>query len=118
DEGFMDIPKNMYPGQKLNDVNFTMKTKSSGMEMVITTNLVDRTVGAKEKVTTPAGTFECMPISGLRKSGMRVMGINRKMGNPTKEITWYSPGIGIVKSESYDAKGKVESSQILTEFKR
>lgn len=117
-DGFMDIPKNMYPGQKLNDVNFTMKTKASGAEMTIITNLTERKVGAKEMVTTPAGTFECMPISGVRKSSMKVMGMNRNMGKPTTETIWYSPGIGMVKSENYDDKGKLESSQILTEFKR
>lgn len=117
-EGFMDIPKNMYPGQKLKDVNFTMKTKTSGMEMVVTTNLTERKVGAKEKVVTPAGTFECMPITGVRKTSMNVMGMNRNMGKPTTETIWYTPGIGMVKTESYDAKGKVESTQILTEFKR
>lgn len=117
-DGFMDIPKNMYPGQKLNDVNFTMKSKASGMEMVVTSNLTERMVGTKEKITTPAGTFECMPVSGLRKSTMKVMGMNRNMGKPAKETIWYAPGIGVVKSENYDAKGNVEVSQILTEFKR
>ena len=117
-EGFMDIPKNMYPGQKLKDVNFTMKSNASGMEMVITTNLTDRKVGAKEKVVTPAGTFESMPVTGVRKSTMKVMGMNRNMGKPTTETIWYSPGIGMVKTETYDAKGNLESSQILTEFKR
>ena len=116
--GFMDIPKNMYPGQKLNDVTFTMKTKTSGTEMIVTTNLTERKVGAKVKLTTPAGTFECMPISGVRKTSMNVMGMNRNMGKPTTETIWYSPNIGMIKSESYDAKGKIESSQVLTEFKR
>jgi hypothetical protein len=117
-DGFMDIPKNMYPGQKLNDVNFTMKSKASGAEMTIITNLTERKVGPKEMITTPAGTFECMPVTGIRKSSMKIMGINRNMGKPTTETIWYSPGIGMVKSENYDAKGKLESSQILTEFKR
>lgn len=117
-DGFMDIPKNMYPGQKLKDVNFTMKTKASGTEMTIISNLTERKVGAKEKVTTPAGTFDCMPVSGVRKSTMKVMGMNRNMGKPTTETIWYSPGIGMVKSENYDEKGKLESSQVLTEFKR
>ncbi|MEO6681675.1 MAG: hypothetical protein ABIN48_02515 [Ginsengibacter sp.] len=118
DEGFMDIPKNMYPGQKLNDINFTMKTKASGADMTIITNLTERKVGAKEKITTPAGTFECMPITGVRNSSMKVMGINRNMGKPTTETIWYAPGIGMVKSENYDEKGKVEMTQVLTEFKR
>ena len=117
-DGFMDIPKNMYPGQKLNDVKFTMKTNASGADMTVISNLTERKVGAKETITTPAGTFECMPISGLRKSSMKVMGMNRNMGKPTKETIWYSPGIGMVKSENYDEKGKLETSQILTEFKR
>ncbi len=117
-EGFMEIPKNMYPGQKLNDVNFTMKTKSSGMEMVVTTNLSERKVGVKERVVTPAGTFLCMPITGTRKTTMKMMGMNRNMGKPTTETIWYAPEIGMIKTESYDAKGKVESSQILTQFKR
>ena len=117
-DGFMDIPKNMYPGQKLNDVNFSMKTKASGAAMTIITNLTERKVGAKEKITTPAGTFECMSITGVRKSSMKVMGISKNMGKPTTETIWYSPGIGMVKSENYDEKGKLETSQVLTGFKR
>ena len=117
-DGFMDIPKNMYPGQLLKDINFTMKSKASGTEMTMITNLTERKVGAKEKVTTPAGTFDCMPITGIRKSSMKIMGMNRNLGKPTKETIWYSPGIGMVKSENYDAKGNLESSQILTAFNR
>ena len=115
-DGFMDIPKNMYPGQKLKDVHFTLKTNTTNMNMVINSNLVDRSVGPKEKVVTPAGTFDCMPITGTRKSSMKVMGINNKMGGATKEIVWMAPGIGLVKSETYDAKGKLGSSQVLTKL--
>ena len=118
DEGFMDIPKNMYPGQKLDDVSFTIKTSSGSMGMVVNSNLVDRKVGPRETLVTPAGSFQCMPIYGTRKSSMKMMGINSKMGGPTKEIVWMAPGIGVVKSESYDAKGKLASTQVLTKFVR
>ena len=42
------------------------------------------------------------------------MGMNVK----SKSTEWYAKGIGMVKSESYDKSGKVQSTTHLTELKK
>lgn len=115
-DGFMSFPKNMYPGQKLDDAVFTMKTNSGGMGMDVTSSLTDRKVEAKEKITTPAGTFEAIKVTGSRKTTMKLLGKERNMGKPGREIVWITPGIGTVKQESYSENGKLESMSHLIEF--
>ena len=116
-DGFMSFPKNMYPGQKLDDAVFTMKTKSGNAGMDVTTSLTGRKVVAKEKITTPAGTFDCVKVIGNRTTTMNLLGKERNMGKPTQEHVWISPGIGTVKQENYTEKGKLESMSHLIEFK-
>jgi hypothetical protein len=116
-DGFMSFPKNMYPGQMLDDAIFVMKTNSGGMNMDVTTSLSNRKVIGKEKINTPAGSFDCMKVSGLRKTTMNVLGKARNMGKPTHEHVWIAPGIGTIKQETYSEKGKLESMSHLIEFK-
>jgi len=116
-DGFMSFPKNMYPGQKLEDVVFTMKTGDAQFAMEIVSKLLDRKVDAKEKITTPAGTFDCLKISGKRSSSMKMMGMNKNMGDSTVDYIWFTPGIGVVKQESYSEKGKLINSSQLTAYK-
>ncbi len=116
-DGFMSFPKNMYPGQTLDDAVFTMKSNSGNVGMDVTTSLTGRKVVAKEKITTPAGTFDCMKVTGERKTTMNILGKERNMGKPTQEHVWIAPGIGTIKQESYTEKGKLESLSHLIEFK-
>src|SRR5690554_4992616 len=112
-DGFMSFPKNMYPGQKLEDVVFTMKTGTAQFAMEIVSSLLDRKVDGREQVTTPAGTFDCVKISGKRSSSMKVMGMNNNMGDATIDYIWFTPGIGVIKQASYTEKGDlIESSQL------
>src|SRR5690606_4374084 len=48
-DGFMSFPKNMYPGQKLDDVVFSLKTGTSQIAMEVVSKLLDRKVESKEK---------------------------------------------------------------------
>ena len=116
-DGFMTFPSNMYPGQDLEDAVFTMKTNSGSMNMEVTSSLTDRKVTAKEKITTPAGTFDCLKITGTRKTTMNILGRTQNMGKPTEEHIWMAPGIGNIKQEVYNSKGKLESKNHLIEFK-
>lgn len=116
-DGFMDFPKSMYPGQALQDVSISINsspTPQFSVEMVST--LTNRKVVAKEKITTEAGSFDCMKISGVRMSSMKIMGMNRKMPSTTEYI-WFAPGIGVVKQEDYDEKGKLGTTMQLTAYK-
>ena len=116
-DGFMSFPKNMQPGQDLDDATFTMKTNSGGMGMQMTSSVVNRKVVAKESVTTPAGTFDCVKVTGTRKTTARILGKDRNMGKPLVETVWFAPGIGTVKQENYTENGKLESTNQLIEFK-
>src|SRR5690606_9846727 len=117
-DGFMSFPKNMYPGQTLDDVTFSLKTSTSpNLSMEVVSTLLDRKVEKKEQVTTPAGTFDCLKISGKRSTSMKIMGMNKNMGDPSVDYLWFAPGIGVIKQESYNGKGKLESSTQLKAYK-
>lgn len=117
-EGYMAIPKSLYPGMILDEVKFSLKTSlGSGMEMVVQSNLVDRFVTKREKITTPAGSFDCMVIVGTSKTTMSIMGRNQNMPDRFDAI-WIAPGYGMVKQESYSDKLKLESTLELIEFSK
>jgi hypothetical protein len=81
---------------------------------IMKTNSVIKTEGkclAIEDVKVPAGTFKAHKISS--KVTTTVMGIN----NFQTVVEWYAPGIGQVKTETYDDKNKLLSSSVLTELK-
>ena len=116
-DGFMDFPKSMYPGQVLGDVSVSINsspTPQFSVEMVST--LTDRKVVAKERITTAAGSFDCLKITGTRKSSMKIMGMNRKLPTSTEHM-WFAPGIGVIKQEDFDEKGKLSTSMNLTAYK-
>lgn len=116
-DGFMAFPKQMYPGQQLEDVSFTLKTSPTPqMSMEVISTLENRKVVAREKIQTPAGSFDCVKISGERRTAMKVMGMNQKMPSST-EYLWFAKGIGVVKQEDYDKKGKLQSVSQLIKYK-
>src|SRR5690606_32275496 len=79
ENGFASFPKTMYPGLKLEDMNFSFKTSAGMGEMSFHTLVSDRQVLAKEMVTTKAGTFECLKIRSVSYTTMNVMVFNKAM---------------------------------------
>ena len=100
------IPSRLAVGQLL-EIG-SMKINSLGV--TTTANILEHKVVDREEITTPAGSFKCYVIEQTTES--RVMGIRVK--GTTK--TWYARGVGSVKSESYDTKGNLVSSQELQQF--
>ncbi len=116
-EGFMSFPKNMYVGQELDPVSISIKTSPSPqMSMEITSTQQNRKVTAKEKITVPAGTFECLKLTAEFTANMKMMGMNKKMPSSTEE-SWFAPRIGVVKQLNYSEKGKLESTTQLISYK-
>ncbi len=106
----LQIPNSLTPGQTLPDGTMTMKAKAGGISMMsMTMNIRDRKVGDRESITTPAGTFDCIQISEETEV-KSIFKIN------FRTTSWYAKGIGVVKQESYDKKGNVESSTMLTKL--
>ncbi len=108
----VQLPNKLSVGQNLEDANINVDMSMSGIKMKIAVNTTDRTVAAKESVTTPAGTFDCYVITSNITS--KAMMSNIKMSDKL----WLSEGVGIVKQESYSKKGKLESRMVLTSFSK
>lgn len=110
DASDLAFPSNMKVGQTLPDGSVTMKV-SGGIAMFnMTINIINRKVEALESITVPAGTFECYKITYDTdvKSIVRVT---------TSTTQWISKNVGMVRSETYDKKGKLSGYTVLSSFK-
>lgn len=109
---FLDIPSNPSVGQKLRDGVMKMKMKAEGMPNMFNTKveIKNRKVEGMEKITTPAGTFSCVKISYNSEMKMSFMKTR------TKTIEWFARGVGMVRSESYNKRGKLSGYTELTKL--
>ena len=108
----MTIPAKLKAGDVLDNGRVTVTISNNGMKiMTISVNISNRKVEAIEEITTPAGTFECYKIS---------YDISTKMLITIKASTveWYAKNVGVVRSESYNKKGKLTGYTVLTELKK
>lgn len=108
----LDIPNALVPGQVLPDANVEIAVDMGGMNMNISTQITDRKVEATETITTPAGTFDCVIVSQSSQTKMMVANVE------AVEKTWLAKGVGMVKTESYNAKGKLMGTTLLTSVKK
>ena len=111
DGDFLELPSVLTVGQSLNGGVLNVKIGSEEVTMLtIKVTVSNRKVEAKEKITTPAGTFECYKISFDIETRFIF-----KIKMTVKE--WYSKGVGMVRTESYNKSGKMTGYTILTSFK-
>jgi hypothetical protein len=109
---FIEYPDNMTPGTSLPDAEMVIDISSdSPISIKVRMNMTDRKVEAMEKITTPAGTFDCVKVSYTIETKM---GFNRS----TRSAIWMAKGIGTVKMESYDKKGNVDFWSEMTKFEK
>lgn len=105
----VELPNDLSVGQELPDANVSVKMKmGGGINMNSNIDIINRKVEKQEKVTTPAGTFDCYVVYSENKTKMIT----------TKQRTWLAEGIGMVKQESYNKKGNLITSMVLTEFNK
>jgi hypothetical protein len=122
-EGFKDMEISvdandmMYPsvltaGQVLPDANITISAATGGvnlMNMVI--SISNRKVVGTESVTVPAGTFECYKITYDLETKL--------MFKIASTVTEYiNMGVGNVKTDTFDKKGKLAASTVLIEVSK
>jgi len=105
----MILPNDLSPGQQLPDAEVLMNVSMAPINMKMTVKMLNRKVEANETITTPAGTFDCVVITydHETKMGMKISG---------KAKQWFAEDVGMVKSESYNKKGKLIGSSVLTAF--
>jgi hypothetical protein len=97
-------------GQELPGNEIDIDVKSSGINMTIKVKTTNRKVAGQETITVPAGTFDCLVVTADTET---IALVPKK----TKSKSWMAKGIGLVKMETYDKKGKLEKVQVLTSVK-
>ena len=112
--GNMPIPSNLAPGTRLQNtwlkINVSVPIIGTVTADTSITNLVCAGI---ETITVRAGTFEAYKIT-QRSTTITTGWASPQITNTG--ATWYVRGIGVVKSVSYDDKGKIESSSELYEL--
>ena len=106
----MELPGNMKPGQSLKDAEVTMTIDMVFAKMKTTMKMTDGKCIAIEDVTVPAGTFKCHKVT------QTVTTTVMKKNVVTRTVSWYAPGIGSVKNETYNDKDKLTNSMELVEL--
>jgi hypothetical protein len=104
----LDIPNDLSVGQSLPDAEIIIKMSMSGMNFNMSTIITDRKVLDKESITVPAGTFDCYVITQTT----RIKSMAANQSRTSKQ--WIAEGVGFVKSEDYNKKGKIANTSLLT----
>ncbi|PVY44227.1 TapB family protein [Pontibacter virosus] len=115
----MDYPASLSPGQQLKDGSFTINVidKGSGQNMsTITMQVTGRTVGNKESLEVPAGTYEGFKINQDMEVQTRAMGL-KMPGTRMQTVEWFVPGTGWIKSETY-RNGKLMAYSVLSKINK
>ncbi|TGE04265.1 TapB family protein [Hymenobacter fodinae] len=102
-------------GTTLPSGGITVQVSSTAVDIakVYTTIKNRKVVSGPETVTTPAGTFQCYKVESERESGTAARA-DLVMRNGQRMVDYYSPEVGVVKTEYYDKKGKLEQVRLLT----
>lgn len=108
----LDIPSNPQVGQALKNgsVKMTAVSEGSPITMKLAITITNRKVAALEDITVPAGTFKCVKITYDAESKLLFT-------IKTKGAEWYAKDIGLVRSESYNTKDKLQGYTVLA-FKK
>jgi hypothetical protein len=107
----LNYPSNMTVGSTLPDNEFTADTYSGTMKLMgMSFKVTNRKVEGKENITTPAGTFDCFKITS-NQDFKTIFNFNVQM------IEWFSPNVGVVKTEAY-RKGSLFSSTLITKISK
>jgi hypothetical protein len=99
----MVIPSNLKVGQALQDARTEIKVTSSGIPIMTTTvEVTDRRVEGKESIEIGGKGFDCTVVTAqqLVKAGF--------MKRPLTTKDFIAEGFGVVRSEWYDKRGKLD----------
>lgn len=107
----MHMPASLKAGDVLDDGEMTVKVTNQGFPIVtMKVKVYNRKVEKMESITTPAGTFECAKITyDIDSKVVFAMSL--------KGVEWISKNVGMVRSESYNSKGKLQGYTLLTGLK-
>jgi hypothetical protein len=107
----MHMPASLKAGDVLDDGEMAVKVTNQGFTMMnMKVKVFNRKVEKMESITTPAGTFECAKITyDIDSKVVFAMSL--------KGVEWIAKNVGVVRSESYNSKGKLQGYTLLTSLK-
>ena len=96
----LEFPLQLSVGENLPDATISIAMERGKMKTKTIATHTDRKVEKAEKITTPAGSWNCFKVVSTVKTSMVMSGMNRSM--PTQKIiSWFAPDFGIVQTEMY-----------------
>jgi hypothetical protein len=110
DGSTMEFPIDISEGQSLPNTTVSISTNYGDQKTTTTVTYKNRKVEAKEKITTPAGTWDAYRISTEIESDTDIPGMDEKAKQMMKAmqdkmkariIFYYAPEAGIIKCPSY-----------------
>ncbi len=111
DGDVLEFPTDSEVGDTMDDGYITIKLNNQGFTLVtMTFDVKNRKIVTEEDVTTPAGTFACQKVTFDFESKF---GILKVKGSG---IEWYHDNVVIIRSESYNKKGKLTGYHELTKM--
>ena len=107
-----ELPSNLKQGQELPDVHTQIKAGTNGITIItMAIDHTNRVVEGMEKISTEAGNFECVKLTYN-------VGLNMLISKNYRIVSWYSKDIGLIKQETYNKRGQLESKTELTGIKK
>ena len=107
---FMEIPVSFSPGQRFADTEGTIRIGRGMMGVRVRMRVTDARCIAIEEVTVPAGAFNTYQITQTISNTMLLRTTSVRL------VSWLAPGIGTVKSRTYDDRGRLQSVSRLVEL--
>ncbi|MDR1623917.1 MAG: hypothetical protein LBS04_02980 [Tannerellaceae bacterium] len=104
---FPSFPPTLEVGKDIGAYSYT--TKVMGVATTVSGN---NKVTAREEVKTDAGSFDCFKVESEISTKIILKSVK------TKTINWYAKNTGIVKTETYDNKGKLQTVQEIISLKK
>ena len=97
------IPQNMQPGDTLPDTHCTVKV----MDIRVHIDVTKRSILRRERITTPAGTFDCVVEREHKVENAPFHHLDNWMDN------YYAPGLGYVRHDSFDKDMRLLEVELL-----
>ncbi|MBT9392446.1 hypothetical protein KLP40_04655 [Hymenobacter sp. NST-14] len=101
-------------GSELPDGGISVDVRSSAVHIAeVYAKVQKRKVTGQESITTPAGTFACFKVEAEQESAT-VARADMVLRTTTRLVDYYSPAVGLVRTELYDKKGRLTEVRLLT----
>ena len=89
-----------------------VSSPSVAIAKVNTTLKARKVLAGPLSVAVPAGTFSCYPVESQRELATAARA-DLVLKNTGRQLDYYTPAFGIIKTEYYDKGGKLLQSRVL-----